>query len=103
MHILCGKLCCSSNSYFLIGESEHYLDLILDSAKSGFRVGVVAESGDSGVCGWLQEDRPDYLTKFMFLELEVVWGLLLTLLLAGLFGMGLHGFGSLDFRGCVAV
>ena len=33
----------------------------------------------------------------MFLEFEVVWGLLLTLLLADLFGMGLHGFGSLDF------
>ena len=33
----------------------------------------------------------------MFLQFEVIWGLLLTLLLVGLFGMGLHGFGSLDF------
>ena len=35
--------------------------------------------------------------KFIFLEFEVVWGLLLTLLLTGLFRMCLHGFGSLDF------
>ena len=33
----------------------------------------------------------------LFNKLEVVWGLLLTLLLVGLFRMGLHGFGSLDF------
>ena len=56
MHILCGKLCCSSNSDFRIGESEHYVDLLLDSAESGFHAGVVAESGDSGLCGLLQEN-----------------------------------------------
>ena len=51
MHILCGKLCCSRNSNFRIGKSEHYVDVVLDSVESGFRAGVVAESGDSWLVG----------------------------------------------------
>ena len=50
------KLCCSISSNFRVGESEHYVDLILYSVESDFPAGVVMESGDSGVCGLLQED-----------------------------------------------